>query len=702
MLRIDADDAAAMPGVRRVLTDRDLAIEPAAAFGREPALARPFLATDRVRFVGEPVAVVLADSYAQAVDAAAAVIVDYDPLPVVIDPLAAMEPDAPLLFPDHGSNVVVRPTAEPDAALFAEADRVIAARFLHRRVAPVTMENNGLIAIPEGTTGMTVWASTQSVFGVRREIAKAVGLEDSDVRVRAGAIGGGFGAKGGTYPEQIVVAAAAHQLQQPVRWHETRSENLTNMTHGRGSVHDVEVGVKADGTIVALRVRAVAEAGAYSARGVFIPFVTQHMASGAYRIPKIEFAAFVVVTNTTPTGPYRGAGRPEAAAMCERVIDLIAAELELDPVEVRRRNFIAPDEFPYKTATGANYDSGDYPRALDEALRLVDYDVVRADQARRRAAGDPKVLGIGLACYVEVSGQGSEFCSVKVEDDGTVTVVTGSVPHGQGHETVWAQIAASVLGVAVDDVRVLHSDTSIVARGTGTFGSRSLQLAGSAVLNAAGEVLAKARPLVADLLEANPDDIVAFPEGGLGVAGTPSSVMSWAEIAAKASEATTTVELSAELDFEQRGSYPFGTHVAVAEVDRETGRVQLIRMVAVDDCGKVVNPKLAEGQVHGGIAQGIAQCLFEEVVYDADGNPLTSTLADYLMPSAADMPSFETAHTETPSPRNPLGAKGIGESGTTGSIAAVWNAVVDALGPFGVRHLDPPFSPERVWRAMNS
>jgi carbon-monoxide dehydrogenase large subunit len=392
--------------------------------------------------------------------------------------------------------------------------------------------------------------------------------------------------------------------------------------------------------------------------------------------------------------------------MCERVVDLIAAELALDPVEVRRRNFISPDEFPYRTATGANYDSGDYERALDAALQLVDYDGLRRDQARRRASDhhDAKLLGIGIACYVEVSGQGSEFGSVKVEGDGTVTVVTGSVPHGQGHETVWAQIASSVLGVAVDDVRVLHSDTSIVARGPGTFGSRSLQLAGSAVLNAAGEVLAKARPLVADLLEANPDDIVAFPGGGLGVAGTPSSVMSWAEIAANANDggaASGVVDLSAELDFEQRGSYPFGTHVAVVEVDPDTGRVELTRIVAVDDCGTVINPKLAEGQVHGGLAQGIAQCLFEEVVYDGDGNPLTSTLADYLMPSAADMPSFETAHTETPSPRNPLGAKGIGESGTTGSIAAVWNAVVDALAPFGVRHLDPPFSPERVWRAMN-
>ena len=698
---VDVSDAAAAEGVHAVLTARDLGLRPMQAFGREPALARPLLAGDRVRFAGEPLAVVLADTPAHAADAAELVVASIEPLAAVVDPVDAMratEDDGPVLFPEHGSNVVLDLPPQAADDLFDSADRVIAARFRHRRVAPVTMEPNGLLALPGEDPVLTVWASTQSVFGVRREIAKLLDLDDGAVRVTAAAIGGGFGAKGGTYPEQLVVAALAHRLRRPVRWIESRTENLLGMTHGRGSVQDVEVGVMDDGRITAMRVRAVADAGAYSARGVFIPFVTQRMASGTYAIPRIEFRPTVVVTNTTPTGPYRGAGRPEAAAMCERVVELVASELGLDPVDVRRRNFIPRDAFPYKTATGADYDVGDYERALDEALRLSSYDELRAEQVAAREGGDSPLIGIGVSCYVEVSGNGSEYGSVTVEGDGSVTVVTGSVPHGQGHETVWAQIAASVLGVAPERVRVVHSDTAIVPRGTGTFGSRSLQLAGSAVQNAAVEVVERARQMVADALEASVDDVVVFDGGrGLGVAGTPASAMSWAEVAALAGTAE---PLSAELDFEQGGTYPFGAHVAVVTIDRDTGDTRLRSIVAVDDCGRVINEKLAEGQVHGGLAQGIAQVLFEEVVYDADGNPLTSTLVDYAMPSAADLPSFTTAHTVTPTPRNPLGAKGIGESGTTGSIAAVWNAVIDALAPFGVRHLDPPFTPERIWRAM--
>ena len=695
---VDLSAVRAADGVVAAFTGDELALRPQSAFGRQEALARPLIAVDRVRYVGEAVAVIVATSVAAAVDAAELAVVDIDRLPAVTDVLEAMSPDAPLLFPEHGSNVVLDMGGEPADDLFEGADRVLSARFVHRRVAPVTMEPNGLLAVPDGDSALTVWASTQSVFGVRREVARVVGLEESAVRVTAAAIGGGFGAKGGTYPEQLVTCALAMRLGKPVRWLETRTENLLNMTHGRGSVQDVEVGVKDDGTITAMRVRAVADTGAYSVRGVFIPFVTQRMASGCYRIPRIEFRPMAVVTNATPTGPYRGAGRPEAAALCERVVDIVATELELDPVDVRRRNLVPPSAFPYTTATGAVYDTGEYERALDEALRLADYDGLRAEQAARRAHSGPQtsLLGIGVSSYVEVSGAGSEFGSVQVHDDGSVTVVTGSVPHGQGHETVWAQIAASVLHVPVEMVRVVHSDTAVVARGTGTFGSRSLQLAGSAVMRAADEVVEAARRLVADALEAAVDDVVVFDDGRLGVAGTPVSGRTWAEVAAMSPE-----PLMAALDMEQDGTYPFGAHVAVVEVDTETGRVTLRRIVAVDDCGTVVNPRLAEGQVHGGLGQGVAQVLFEEVAYDADGNPLTSTLVDYLMPSAADLPSFEAAHTVTPTPKNPLGAKGIGESGTTGSIAAVWNAVIDALSPYGVRHLDPPFSPERVWRAIN-
>jgi aerobic carbon-monoxide dehydrogenase large subunit len=695
---IDTTDAAAAPGVVAVLTGTDLDLDPARAFSREPALARPLLATERVRYVGEPVAVVVAESLVAAVDAAELVVVDIDPLPAVVDVLDAIAGDAPILFPDHGSNVVL--DLPPDAVddLFADADVVVDAVLRHNRVAPVTMESNGAVAVPDGPDAITVWASTQSVFGVRNDIRHALGLDEANVRVRAAAIGGGFGAKGGVYPEQVITAAVAHRMQRPVRWTETRSENLTGMTQGRSSVHQLEVGARRDGTIVGIRVRVVADAGAYSSRGVFIPFVTQRMGSGTYGIPRIEVRPTVVVTNTTPTGPYRGAGRPEAAAMCERAIDLVADELGLDPVEVRRRNYIPATAFPYTTPTGATYDSGAYEAALDLALEMAGYEELRTEQARRRADGGAALLGIGVSSYVEVSGQGSEFGSVSVEPDGSVTVVTGSVPHGQSHETVWAQIASSVLGVPVEHITVVHSDTALVDHGVGTFGSRSLQLGGSAVQKASTEVLDRARQVVADHLEASPDDVAVLDDGRLGVVGTPASALDWAEVAGLASQAE--VGLATALDFEQEATYPFGAHVAVVEVDPETGEVQLRRLVGVDDCGRVISPRLAEGQVHGGMAQGIAQVLFEQVVYDLDGNPLTATLADYAMPSAADLVAFEVAHTETPSPNNPLGAKGIGESGTTGSIAAVWNAVIDALEPFGVRHLDPPFTPEKVWRAM--
>jgi carbon-monoxide dehydrogenase large subunit len=433
---------------------------------------------------------------------------------------------------------------------------------------------------------------------------------------------------------------------------------------------------------------------------MFIPMVTRFMASGVYAIPTIEFQMLTVTTNTTPTGPYRGAGRPEAAALTERAIDLVADELGLDPVEVRRRNFPAPTAFPFTTAAGATYDTGDYAKALDEALRIAGYDALRAEQRARRERNDDRLLGIGVACYVEVSGRGGEFGSVRVELDGTVTVVTGSVPHGQGHETAWAQIASAVLGVPFDAVRVVHSDTALVDHGVGTFGSRSLQLAGSAVHRAASSVWERARDLAASVLEAAPEDIVVFDDGRVGVTGVPARALDWDHLARESAAGGD--ELAATTDFDSDGTFPFGAHVAVVEIDRDTGEVSLHRIVAVDDCGRVVNPMLAEGQVHGGLAQGIAQILFEGVRYDADGNPQTATLIDYLVPSAADLPSFTTAHTETPTPNNPLGAKGIGESGTTGSIAAVWNAVIDALEPFGVRHLDPPFSPEVVWRAMQA
>ena len=697
LLSVDAAEARAMPGVDSVWTSADLELAP---LGAPPALARPALATDRVRFVGEPVAVVLASSPAAGVDAAEAVLVDAEPLPVVLDPVNAAPDGAPLLFPDHGTNVVGGRHHEPEGEFFLGAETVASFRLRHNRVAPVTMEPNGAMAVPAPDGSLTLWVSTQSVFGVRDEVGRALDLEPDQVRVRAPWVGGGFGAKGGVYPEVIVVAALARRLGRPVRWVETRPENLVNMTHGRGQVHDVDVGVASDGRLVGLHVRSWADTGAYPSRGGFIPMVTRFMSAGVYRWEHHDFSAVTAVTNTTPTGPYRGAGRPEAAALVERAVDVAAGRLGIDPVELRRLNFPPPSDFPFRTATGAVYDSGDYGAALDKALDIARYGELRAEQRRRRDDPAAALLGVGVACYVETSGLGSEFGSVAVEADGSVTVITGSVPHGQGHETTWAQIASAVLGVPFESVRVVHSDTRRVDRGTGTFGSRSLQLGGSAVHKAAEEVLARARDLAAELLEASPDDIVVQDDGALGVAGVPARSVSWGRIGAEAKERG--MALTHELDFESGGSFPFGCHVAVVEIDRQTGRVAMRDLVAVDDCGVVVNPLLAEGQVHGGLAQGVAQILFEEVVYDADGNPLTTTLVDYGIPSSADLPSFRTAHTVTPSPSNPLGAKGIGESGTTGSVAAVWNAVVDGLRPFGVEHLDPPFTAEKVWRAMSA
>ncbi len=698
IVSIDADAARRAPGVVAVFTAADLDLPPSPA-GRRAALARPRLAAGVVRYVGEPLAVVVAESAAAAVDARELVDVDYEPLPAVVDPIAATEEGAPLLFPDHGSNVVSDGGAADEDPLEG-ADVVVRARLVNQRVAPVPLEPNAALAVPEPGGGLTIYASTQSPFGVRREVASALGLEEEAVRVVAPDVGGGFGAKGGAYPEQIVVAALAHRLGRPVRWAETRSENLVGMTHGRAQVQDVELGARRDGTIVGLRARALTDVGAYSWRGTFLPGVTRVMASGVYRIPRIAFRPMAVVTNTTPTGPYRGAGRPEAAALLERSMDLLAAELGMDPVEIRRRNFISPDQFPYQSPTGASYDSGDYAKALDRALELVGYQELRAEQRARVDAGSPRLLGIGLSCYAEISGVGSEYGSVAVAPDGSVTVVTGSSPHGQGHETAFAQIAASVLGVDFARVRVVHSDTGTVPRGVGTFGSRSGQLGGSAVMGAGDAVLARARELAADLLEASVDDIVQLEGGRFGVAGVPARALDWADLAGAGEEAGT--PLRSEFDFEQEPTFPFGAHVAVVEVDIETGLVDLLRFVAVDDCGNLINPMIVEGQIHGGLAQGVAQALFEAVSYDADGNPLTTTLVDYLVPSAADLPSWETAHTVTPTPRNPLGAKGVGESGTTGSTPAVQNAVIDALSPFGAKHLDMPLTPERVWDAIQA
>lgn len=721
--RLDVSGAEAAPGVVGVFTARDLALggleegTPPAG-GPRSELARPCLAEDRVRFVGEAIAVVVAESAAAALDAAELIEVDLDELAVVVDPWKALEAQAPLLFPDFGSNLVLDATAGEDptgeeapateAQVMAGADVVVRARMYNQRVAPAPLEPNGAVAVPSGDGSLVLWVSSQAPFGVKREVCRLLGLAPEKLRVVTPAVGGGFGAKGGTYPEQVILAALALRLGRPLRWVETRSENMLAMTHGRGQAQELELGARSDGTLVGVAARTVTELGAYPWRGG-IPWRTARlMGAGVYRTPRLQLRSSAVVTNTSPVGPYRGAGRPEAAAMWERGMDMLAGELGMDPAALRRKNLLAAEDFPHLTPTGACYDSGDYWRALERALSLAEYDLLRQEQADRRRRGDLRALGIGLACFVEVSGTGPEFGSVSVETDGTVTVMTGSSPHGQGHETTLAQIAAFRLGIDPESVRVVHSDTAVVPRGIGTFGSRSGQLGGSAVAISADQVLEAAKQLAASLLEAAPGDIVQRSDGELSVAGVPSRSLSWTELAKAAADPKWRLDggeewLSAQADFEQEeGTYPFGAHVAVAEVDTETGRVTLRRLVAVDDCGVVVNPMIVEGQVHGGLAQGVAQALFEAVRYDDAGNPLATTLAEYSFPSAADLPAWTVDSTVTPSPRNPLGMKGVGEAGTVGSTVAVQNAVLDALAPLGVRHIDPPLSPFAIWQAIRT
>jgi carbon-monoxide dehydrogenase large subunit len=588
-----------------------------------------------------------------------------------------------------------------DETLFDGCDVVVKERIVNQRVAPCPLEVRATSATEDGGR-LTVWTSTQAAHGARDGFATALGLANEDVHVIAPDVGGGFGAKM-TYPEDILVGYIARRLHRPVKWVETRSESMVSLGHGRGQIQDVEIGGSKDGTIQAYRLSVTQDAGAYPALGAVLPFLTRMMAAGVYNIPKIEFYSRSVVTNTTPTVAYRGAGRPEATAAIERAVDIFANEIGMDPADVRRKNLLSKEGFPHTTVVGTTYDSGDYQRALDLVLEASGYDDLRAEQKRRRDAGDRKQLGIGLSVYVEITngaGGFGEYGGVEVRSNGKAIVRTGSSPHGQGHDTAWSMLASEQLGIPIEDIEVIHGDTDLVRSGQGTMGSRSLQSGGLAVHQAAEQVVDKARQLAAELLEANPDDVVLDKiDGKFHVAGTPAASKSWAELAESTGE-----ERGIYVDLDSSppsATFPFGAHVAVVEVDGETGQVVLQRLVAVDDAGRIVNPLLAEGQRHGGLAQGAAQALLEEVRYDEDGNPITSNLADYAFPSAAELPSFELVSMETPTPVNPLGVKGIGESGTIGSTPAVQNAVVDALAHLGVRHLDMPASPERVWRAIN-
>jgi aerobic carbon-monoxide dehydrogenase large subunit len=686
----DAAAATSMPGVLGVFRADDLGLEPVDALGA-------LRSSEPARFVGDAIAVVVAETRAQAVDAAASVLVDYQPLPVVVNAEAALAPDATVIHPDRGDNLAFAGELGDEGALEG-AEVVVRGRFLNQRLAGVPIEANTVLAEPDGEGGIRMWVSTQVPFSVRMDVASAVGLPESKVRVIAPDVGGGFGAKLMTYPEQSVLGALALKLGRAVRWFEFRSENMVAMTHGRAQIQDVALGATRDGKLVGLEWSLIGDAGAYPGLGAILPFTTGQMSSGVYDIPKIRFSTRVAITNTTVVSAYRGAGRPEAASMIERAMDMLAAELGMDPAELRRRNMIA-GPFPHTTATEVTYDSGDYRRALEMALEAAGYSDLRREQQVRRDRGDRLQLGIGIGAYVEMTAvpPPSESAAARVERDGTIVVSAGTTSTGQGHETAYAQLASTVLGVPMASIRVVQSDTAQVGSGRGTFGSRSLQLGGSAIRGACVTLVEKAREEAARRLEAGAEDIVRFDDGRFGVSGVPGSALSWAQLA------SSEVALVAEHDFTQDDqSYSFGCHVAVAEVDVETGDARLVRHVAVDDCGTILNLMLVEGQVHGGVAQGASQALYEEFVYDADGNPLTTSLIDYAIPGTGDLPWIETLHMETPTPLNPLGAKGIGESGTTGSTPAVQNAVIDAVSHLGVRHIDMPMHPMRVWEAIRA
>jgi aerobic carbon-monoxide dehydrogenase large subunit len=707
LLSVDISEAEKMPGVKAIYTAANSNFADFQAVGFFPAsMNRPVLAKDKVRFVGDIVAAIVAETRSQCVDAAERVEVDIEILPAVTDPEAALAEGAPILFEEAGTNVVM-PTGLGDEDALDGADRVVSARVVSQRLAGVPMESNGILVVPEGGR-LTCWTSTQAPHSVKSTIAPLLGMDEADVRVVCPAVGGGFGPKAAFYVEFIVAAFAAKALNKPVRWFETRSENMLSLVHGRAMVMNIQMGFDKGGIITGMKADVTSDAGAYPMVGAMLMIGTQTMAHGTYRIPKLHFQARSVVTNTTSTGAYRGAGRPEATQMLERVLDIAADELGIDPAELRRRNLLQPADFPMMTSTGAAYDCGEYEKALDMALDKSDYKGLLAEQAKRRASGDAKLLGIGVSTYVEITapfGLHVEWGGVEVEADGTIVAKAGTSGHGQGHDTMMATLVSDALGVPMDQVKYVQSDTDLVPKGSGTMGSRSLQVGGSAVYVSAGKVLEKAKLLAAHLLEASTDDIVTG-DGTLHVAGVPSQSLTWAELATAAADPTKLPEgmepgLSHSHDFDgQAPTFPFGAHVAVVEVDRDTGKVELMRHIAVDDCGKILSPMMVKGQQHGGIAQGAAQALFEWVRYDADGNPVTGTLVDYSIPSAAELPSFETYNTETPTFRNPLGAKGIGESGTIGSTPAIQNAVVDAVSHLGVRHIDMPTTPERVWEAL--
>jgi carbon-monoxide dehydrogenase large subunit len=718
---IDVSKTQSAPGVVLVLTGADIqgsigVVPCAAQIPDMKAAPRPVLAQDRVRFVGEGVAVVVASSQYAARDAIDMIEVDYEPLTPVVNPEKAIEKGSPVLYEGYKDNIAYHWELEGGdlKAAFKNADKVIKQRMVNQRLIPVAMETRGVVAeYKPGERQLTVWSSTQIPHLLRTQIAAMLDLPEYSVRVITPEVGGGFGSKLNVYAEEALVGYLAIRLGKPVKWIETRRENFQNTIHGRDQIQDVEVAFKRDGRILGLRVRAIADLGAYyQLLTPLIPTLTGLMASGCYKIPAIRVEITGVLTNKMSTDAYRGAGRPEATYMIERALDLVAAELKKDPADVRRKNFPKLAEFPYATPTGVIYDSANYPRSLDLALKNSGYKKLRQEQAKARKQG--RCVGIGLSTYVEICAMGPssampaggwESSTVRIEPSGMVNLMTGASPHGQGQETSFAQLGAEILGLNPDDVNVIHGDTAIVPYGIGTFGSRGTAVGGTAAYMALMKLRNKLATLAGFLMDVDPAKLV-FGNMKIFLKSQPAKSMGFGEVVAAAYTAKKLPPgmepgLDATSFFEPTNfTFPFGAHVCVVEIDKETGDVRLMKYVAVDDCGNILNPLLVAGQVHGGIVQSFGQAMLEEAVYDEQGQLITGELMDYAIPRAADIPWMEIDHTVTPSPVNPMGVKGVGEAGTIGATPALANAVADALSPFGVRHVDMPFKRERIWKLM--
>ncbi len=711
ILSIDTRPAQALPGVIVVVTgddiDERLHIPAAPMVADQKIPPHPILARGAVHAAGVPVAGVVADSRAVAQDAASAIEVEYESLPAVVNAEKALEPGAPLAREELDSNVCYIATkkgGDVDKA-FAQAEHICRMHIASPRQVALAIEPRGIVANPEPMgQGLTVWLSTQAPHRVRGDLATGLGFPEHKIRVIAPDVGGGFGSKGPLYREYVLACHLALKLGRPVKWVASRSEDFVTTIQGRDQAMTSELALKRDGTMLGLKVRVVANLGGYlysSTAGP--PQRMMAMAPGCYRIPNVHVEIVAVFTNTVPTGPYRGAGRPESVLNIERLVDKAARDLNLDRLEIRRKNFIRPEEFPYRTGTGVEYDSGDYEKSLNEALRLSEYEKLIRYRDDARARGD--LVGIGVSTFVEPSGgAGFESGTVRVERTGEITVLTGSSSHGQGHETVFAQIAAEKMRVSMDHIAIRHGDTVAVQQSVGTFGSRSAVMGGGSLAIALERVIQKARRIAAHLLEAAPEDIVQA-DGGFAVAGVPEKKITWRQIAGAAYGGRVPVGMEPGLQetafFDpRREAWGFGCHVAVVRIDRETGKPTLEKLVLVDDCGVIINPMIVEGQVHGGVAQGLGEAFREQMIFGDEGEVLTGTLMNYAVMRASDMPPLLLGETVTPNPFNPLGVKGVGEAGTNGAPPAVANAVMDALAPLGIEHIDMPYTAPKLWAAI--